>query len=262
MNSFMASLQKSSEHTVRILMAEDNEVNRKLVGLLLKRFGYDLDTAEDGQQAIDLIKGGNEYDCLLLDLKMPGLDGYDVTRILRGELKNGIPIIAITADTSEEERKKCLAAGMNDFLSKPFEPSMLQKKISALIGNGTAEQEDIHPEEDIQTGSLNLKYIKEITQGDPEQQRQLVELFLSSTPGMLHDLKMLYDTGKYDEMRKLAHKIRSGASVMLTSGPLKLLHQVEHTPAGNEKKEELGEKIGLFTHICNEALNELKNLKW
>jgi CheY-like chemotaxis protein len=257
----MSSVNEQPQHRVRILMAEDNEVNRKLVGLLLKRFGFELETAEDGREALDKIKNGKKFDCLLLDLKMPGIDGYEVTRILRNECNNSIPIIALTADTSEQERQKCLDLGMNDFLSKPFEPSVLHQKINALLGKDPPEPNDT-PAREEQHGSLNLSYLMEITQGDAGQQRQLAEVFLVNTPKMLHDLWEHYQEGRYEEMRKLAHKLRSGASVMLTSGPLRLLHEVEYTPPGREAEDEVGEKIRLFTHICNEALDELKKLKW
>jgi CheY-like chemotaxis protein len=247
-----------AEPKKRILIAEDNEVNRKLVSLLLKRFGFELEAAEDGKEAADILRSGTHFDCLLLDLKMPELDGFAVTRIVRGELKSNMPIIALTADTSEEEKNKCLAAGMNDFLSKPFEPQRLYEKIANLLGIEDHSVKERGEKDEDQPGALNLTYLNEITQGDKQQQVQLADVFLVNTPQMLIELGDLFDSGEYDEMRKMAHKIRSGASVMLTSGPLRLLYQIEYTAPGSEKEERLGEKIRLFTHICHEALDELR----
>jgi CheY-like chemotaxis protein len=262
----MAPPQENKASTVkqvRILMAEDNEVNRKLVSLLLKRFGFELETAEDGEEALRKLAGTEKpFHCLLLDLKMPGMDGYEVARVLRKERKDPIPIIALTADTSEEERKKCMELGMDDFLSKPFEPSLLYNKITKLVGVERSFSNDHHPAEEETGGALNLRYLSEITQGDAEQQRQLAEVFRVNTPRMLQELQHYFSEGRYEEMRKLAHKIRSGASVMLTSGPIRLLHQIEYTPPGAEMEENLGEKIRLFTHLCGEALEEIKKLNW
>jgi PAS domain S-box-containing protein len=108
----------------RVLLVEDHPVNRLLMQSLLSKLGYDWATAHDGQQALDAIERCDPLDLVLMDLNMPVMDGYTATeRIRHWEAENGrtrLPIIALTADAYEEDHQRCLAVGMDDFLTKPI----------------------------------------------------------------------------------------------------------------------------------------------
>ena len=118
----------------RVLVVEDNDVNRKVIGSLLTRLGLSLTLAQDGQQALDLISSGDRPDLIMMDLNMPVMDGYTATERMREwEIKHQqphLPIIALTGDAYREDRQRCLKVGMNDFLTKPV---MLDALISALV---------------------------------------------------------------------------------------------------------------------------------
>jgi signal transduction histidine kinase/ActR/RegA family two-component response regulator len=107
----------------RILLVEDNPVNRKVMEAILVRAGASIDSAENGQQAVDMIKQGVMPDLVLMDCQMPVMDGFAATReIRRWEQSSGaqrLPIVALTARVFEDDRERCLAAGMDDFLTKP-----------------------------------------------------------------------------------------------------------------------------------------------
>lgn len=118
--------EKSSN--IRILYIEDNTLNQKLLLHFSRKFGFDIEFADNGRIGIDKLQEKN-YDLVLMDIQMPEMDGYEATRTIRNELKSNIPIIAITAHAMSGEREKCLNAGMNDFISKPFEPKDLNDKI-------------------------------------------------------------------------------------------------------------------------------------
>ncbi len=119
-----------------VLLAEDNEVNQMLVVTLLSQFkNYKVDVAENGKKALDLLNS-KSYDLILMDVHMPGLDGYDTTRAIRETFphpKNQIPIIAMTASALKGEAEKCLLAGMNDYISKPFDREVLFQKINQFL---------------------------------------------------------------------------------------------------------------------------------
>ncbi len=109
----------------RVLVVDDDEVNRSVAEMLLESVGLRVDTAEDGQVAVGMV-GRTGYDLILMDMQMPVLDGLAATReIRRLPGMQATPIIAITANAFVEDRKSCLDAGMNDFLSKPFDPERL-----------------------------------------------------------------------------------------------------------------------------------------
>ena len=118
----------------RVLVVEDNPTNRMLVIKVLEKWGCETDIAENGQIALDKYRKNN-YDILLMDLQMPVKDGYETTKSIRA-LKSGkkdVPIIAMTAHAIKGELERCMALGMNDFISKPFNVTELHEKIYALL---------------------------------------------------------------------------------------------------------------------------------
>lgn len=118
----------------RILVVEDNPVNRKLCALQLKRLGCDADFAETGLEAVDKVRRG-QFDAVLMDMQLPDLDGCGATREIRKEERSGerLSIIALTANAMPEDRKRCLDAGMDDFLSKPLQYETLAATLSKWV---------------------------------------------------------------------------------------------------------------------------------
>lgn len=110
-----------------VLLAEDNLVNQEVAQAMLAKLGMQTIVAQDGKQAVDLILS-HRCDLVLMDCQMPVMDGYEATRIIRQRLGYEIPIIALTANVTEEDRQRCLTAGMDDFLSKPYSIAQLQQK--------------------------------------------------------------------------------------------------------------------------------------
>lgn len=117
----------------RFLVAEDNEVNQQLMDHVLKKAGGHVTIAVNGQEAVTYLQGGQTFDLVIMDLQMPVMDGYAATRYIRQELQLSVPIVAMTATALVDEQLRCLEAGMNDYMTKPFEFGELYKRISALI---------------------------------------------------------------------------------------------------------------------------------
>jgi PAS domain S-box-containing protein len=116
----------------RILLVEDNQVNQFLANALLKSWNAIVDISEDGQDAVDRMRG-KSYHLVLMDLQMPVMDGFEATTCIREELQSEVPIIGLSANALNGERERSLERGMNDYVSKPFQPEMLYEKIHALI---------------------------------------------------------------------------------------------------------------------------------
>ena len=115
----------------KILLIEDNPTNIKIASAMLKRLGFEVEHALDGEQAIQLCRA-KKYDCILMDIQMPGMDGFECTQIIRAD---GVrtPIIALTANSSEDIRSQAIAVGMDDFISKPFQMVHLGQRINRLL---------------------------------------------------------------------------------------------------------------------------------
>jgi len=128
------SISEDEKHTVSILLAEDNPVNRKLAVKLLTKAGYQVDVAEDGQIAVDKYSAESEkYDIILMDIQMPNLNGFDATQLLRHKGFTHIPIVAMTANAMKGDREKCLAAGMNDYITKPIKRELVFEMLKKWV---------------------------------------------------------------------------------------------------------------------------------
>jgi len=108
-----------------LLLAEDNDLNQEVAKALLEGVGLRVDIASDGQQAVDRVRA-HDYDLVLMDVQMPGIDGLEATRLIRAEPHRAdLPIIAMTANAMASDREDCLRAGMNDHVAKPIDPARL-----------------------------------------------------------------------------------------------------------------------------------------
>ena len=138
---------------LRILLAEDNPTTQSLVSAIMEQMGFDLTIVENGQAAVEFLEK-EVVDLVLMDCQMPQMDGFTATAQLRAK---GIetPVVALTASVREEDQEQCLAAGMNDFLSKPFRLSemraILQKwltgkpqSVSSHVGDSDARVDRLH----------------------------------------------------------------------------------------------------------------------
>lgn len=119
---------------LRVLVAEDNPVNKILIKYILTDFGFESEMAENGSIAIEMLKQ-KQYDIILMDLQMPVMSGIEATLYIRNEMNSSIPIIALTADLISEDLKNCFSAGMNDYTTKPIDDKLLYRKMIQIIRN-------------------------------------------------------------------------------------------------------------------------------
>ena len=126
-------LSESKRHSAKILLAEDNVVNRKLGLKILDNLGFTADTVANGREAIEAAER-KRYDLIFMDVQMPEVDGLEATaRIRSGEKDSHVPIIALTAHAMKGDREKCLKAGMDDYVSKPIDPQQLADTIEKYL---------------------------------------------------------------------------------------------------------------------------------
>ncbi|GAB3793439.1 response regulator [Nocardioides ungokensis] len=129
---------------LHVLVVEDNQVNQMVATGLLETLGCEVEVVTDGAEAVQRLADEHDFDVVLMDCRMPRLDGFDATRAIRAQEPEGrrVPIIAMTASALEGERERCLAAGMDDFLSKPVNANDLERVVRRWTGARHAEPED------------------------------------------------------------------------------------------------------------------------
>ena len=139
------SIAEHKKLGLRVLLAEDNPINQKLAVVLLQKAGYSVDAVENGALALEKVQE-NQYSAVLMDVQMPELDGLEATRKIREVERNTghhIPIIAMTAHAMQGDRERCLAAGMDDYVSKPLEPKVLFNVLDRWAQTGEKAAEEV-----------------------------------------------------------------------------------------------------------------------
>ncbi len=221
---------------LRILLVEDQPTNQIVALGMLKKLGYSADVASDGSQALAALEA-RPYDIVLMDVQMPGMNGFEATRIIRdpdsGVIDNDIPIIAMTAHAIEGDRQRCIAAGMDDYIAKPIHPEILREKIlahgvrsksraavtpSALISSDKPLFHEDSDRPDIQSlpwkvyPVLDQRELMDRLEDDDELIQSVLELFLHSVPEVIAKFAAAVEAEDFDEIRFQAHTIKGMAA--------------------------------------------------
>jgi CheY-like chemotaxis protein len=207
-------------HHHRVLVVEDNPVNRMVAIGMLEGLGCVVETAEDGVVALEMM-AQRDFDVVLMDVQMPRMDGYAATRELRLRERDGrIPVIALTAAAVEGERERCLASGMDDFLTKPIDLSALRTVLNRWTHDDGGQES--HPQHDteaderetIMTDGLDVTRLNELLNLDPGDTKYLdraIGNFVANTPATMATIREAYANGEPDTLRQVSHKLAGGA---------------------------------------------------
>jgi len=188
---------------LRLLAAEDHPFNRKLWQLMLDNFGVRADWAENGREAVDKFKPG-QYDAILMDCNMPGLDGHEATAAIRQleaehKVARRVRIIAITANVLVGERERCLAAGMDDYLAKPFTAQQLYQALLAASPAPSANEAEASNPGQLEQLCTDL--------GRPTV-CEMANDFLNDLPDRLKEIHRLHAAGQWPELKRAAHTLK------------------------------------------------------
>ncbi len=215
-----------------VLLVEDYPTNQKIAMQYLSKAGYQVTLAQNGIEAVDLFKT-LRFDLVLMDIQMPEMDGYQATRLIRqyeAELAahSKVPIIAITAHAIKGYREKCLAAGMDDYITKPLRKKRLLETVlkwSVSAGDiksaSSAPSESSSQPEDRERGAVPFDYEKALDEFDQDRQflMEVVDEFFDVVIGQLPDIETAILDADSDRVEKTAHSIKGGAA-NLTAWPL------------------------------------------
>lgn len=195
-----------------ILVVEDNDINQQVVFHTLRNAGARTDVVNSGKSALEMLDY-KSYDCIIMDIHMPGMDGYQTTQAIR---KKGIQtyMIAMTASALKGEKERCLAAGMNEYVSKPFERADLFHKIRKGIGEQAPEPTTV-AEEAIETPltELNFSAVYGMMSGEREHVKILLEELLDSIPKKFAEMNQLLADESWEPLYMLAHQMKFNLNV-------------------------------------------------
>jgi signal transduction histidine kinase/DNA-binding response OmpR family regulator len=250
-----------ADNHVRILVAEDNVMNQNLMRHLLTYWNLDFDIVNNGKEAIEALQQ-NDYRLVLMDIQMPLLDGYTTTLKIRNELGMNIPIIAMTAHAMAGEKEKCLSYGMNEYISKPIRENELFELINKILRpDGKTEIKNKKENIPVLNGELlNLDYLKEVSEGNIEFEKTMIEQFLKQAPGELESMKVAFNKNNYPELAHIAHNFKTSVSFMGLANNLNYYLDYIETNAGIQNaNEEIGAIIMTVDSICQRAFREAKD---
>jgi PAS domain S-box-containing protein len=249
-----------------VLVAEDVELNQYLVRHIMESWGFTVDIVNNGREAVDMIQK-NDYDLVLMDIQMPEMDGMEATRLIRqlsDRKKAAIPIVALTANALKGDSEKYLAAGMNDFLPKPFNEQKLFLIISNNLKTG-APAPDAKPMNDTNTsitGSeeklYDLNMVQTISGGDESFVKRMVQLFIETVPPSLADLQKETVQQNWLHVSKLAHKLKATIDSMGITRVKDVVRSIETSGKKGEELDKIPAQVQEVITVLEACVKQLK----
>ncbi|WDF65328.1 GAF domain-containing hybrid sensor histidine kinase/response regulator [Flavobacterium sp. KACC 22763] len=244
------TVSKNDLGHLKILLCEDNVLNQKLAKSVINNFGFDLDIAQNGEEGIELLSQ-KKYDLVLMDLQMPVKDGYQTTDYIRNEMNSNIPIIAMTAHSLVGEQERCYKVGMNAYVPKPFKQAVLLKAIKTVM---TPDSDGHHKR------IIDMSFLDEMSGGDPEFKKEMIGLFIEKIPVQAAQLEEAFKNIDYDNVKKLAHNMKSSMDIFMLQDLSNCLSIIEEEASSGEFTAETLDKVNIFSCGIEEVVKILKEL--
>jgi PAS domain S-box-containing protein len=250
----------------KVLVAEDVELNQFIARQIMTGWGFEVALASDGRQALAMLEE-DHYDLVLMDIQMPVMDGITATkqiRMMNDPAKSGVTIIAITANALKGDAEKYKAAGMNDYLSKPFDEEKLFQVISRNLGHintlPISEPMNLSNDHAARQGRLyDLNIIKSISGGDEGFVIKMVLLFIDTVPANLKDLNNALTEKNWDMVYKMAHKLKSTLDSMGVQSVKQDVRTVEMNAKKMENLDQIPGMVARISCIVNSCIKQLQD---
>ena len=231
-----------------ILLVEDNVMNQRVAKYTIEKWGAKLTIADRGAQAVELV-ANNHFDIILMDIQMPEMNGVQATTKIRKELKCNTPIMAMTASVMQGERDNCVKAGMNDYISKPFNPQELNQKIWQLLPK---------PEALVEKRITNINYLRNAVGGDRNAIQEILEIYLSKTPPILDAMEKELADNKMDAVQLLVHNLKNSVGII---GADSLFHILDTIEANLHRKHVSAETMNMISKMMQMAWQSVKEIE-
>lgn len=241
----------------KILLVEDNAMNQFFAQKLLEGWGIKVEIAQNGKEGVDKFRA-KYYDGILMDIQMPEMDGYQATKIIRKE-NTHIPIIALTALVIQEELNHFEAAGMNDYITKPFVAEELQQKLVKYLSHPqnysiTAPKNKVEQVESL----YNNQLLSQMMKGNTVQVRQMEKLFVQQSEETVKQIKAYLEQKNWKQIGLLAHKIKASIDMLQINTLKQPIRQLELLGKQEKESSEIEQLVALTSQtlqqICTHIL--------
>jgi len=244
-------LENSANKTV--LIVEDNLLNQKLTGIILKNNGFNFLLAANGLEAIKILEK-HTPDLILMDIQMPVMDGYEATCYIRDEMHINIPIVAITAHALSGEKEKCIEKGINDYLPKPFSETALLKTISLWINKNSSSKKTAEKK------FTDLAFLKIQTRNNDAVIKDMIALFIDENPRDVKDLFAAITSADHISVYKKLHSLKNNIALFGIDKCIESdLLQLDEAIQKNTSMDEIKKHFHQIETCCKMAVEELKN---
>lgn len=242
----------------KTLLVEDNPMNQFFAQKLLEGWAMKVDIANNGKEGVEMFNR-KQYDCILMDIQMPEMDGIQATKIIR-ETNKYIPIIALTALSVEEEANNFRSVGMNDFITKPYEAEYLKKKLMEYMliyqsGPIVSQKSNQLIEEQVYNNSLLTQMMK----GNQVQIRQIEQLFVNQVEEVLKQMHQYFLLENWKEIGLLAHKLKASIDMLQITNLKQVIRKLESIEKNKTEKRVVDELIGNVTETLQNVCLLIKN---
>jgi PAS domain S-box-containing protein len=243
---------------MKVLLVEDNDINRLYAKSILQQWNCAVDIAENGLVAIEKIKY-NLYDVILMDVQMPVMDGYEATRAIRlmESPMRQAPIVALTANATKTDIEKCLSSGMNDYLAKPFTPDDLYGKIFKDLKikptrNGAKQTTPS------KKTTFDLAYLRSVSDNNHDFLQEMIQTFVQSIPPVLEEMQKCVDEKNWHKLSRLAHQIKPSFSLLGMEELRKTVFFIEQNADQKNNLTEVTRTTSEFIEDCSTVVSDLR----
>ena len=236
------SVNKDMLANKKILVVDDNNMNRLVAKTILHNYGAITTEAVNGKEAVEILQQ-HEIDLVLMDIQMPVMGGIEATQIIRKDISQLLPIIALTANAIKGDNQKYIDAGMNAYLSKPFKEEELLQIVSMwLQGEGVFTEKKNHTEITMPGKLYDLSAIRTISRGNEIFVIKMVNMFMEQIPLQAAELETYYHHSDYKSMSAMAHKIKpvvDNMNIISLKEPIREIEKIGKLGMANDNLEGL-----------------------